>query len=85
MSDPNAEITTGNLTARAARWSATHRKAAVLGWLAFVFVAFAIGSSAGFVFLKDDEIGIGDSNSAEKVLAREFPTERAGAAPCSGR
>ena len=67
-----------NVTARAAGWSARHRKTAVLGWLAFVLVAFAIGSSAGVVFLKDDEVGIGDSHAAEKVLAREFPTERAG-------
>ena len=67
-----------NVTARAARWSAGHRKTAVLGWFAFVLVAFAIGSAAGVVFLKDDEVGIGDSHGAEKVLAREFPTERAG-------
>ena len=67
-----------NLTARAARWSAGHRKAAILGWLGFVLLAFAIGSAAGFVFLKDEETGIGDSRAAEKVLAREFPTQRAG-------
>jgi RND superfamily putative drug exporter len=66
-----------NLTARAARWSAVHRKTAVLGWFAFVLVTFAIGSAAGFVFMKDEEFGIGDSHGAEKVLAREFPTERA--------
>jgi RND superfamily putative drug exporter len=67
-----------NLTARAARWSAAHRRAAVLGWFAFVLIAFAVGSTTGLVFLKDDEVGIGDSNRAEKVLARDFPTERAG-------
>ena len=66
-----------NLTARAARWSAAHRKAAVLGWFAFVLVAFAIGSAAGFVFMKDEEFGIGDSHEAEALLAREFPTQRA--------
>ena len=38
-----------SVTARAARWSAAHRRAAVLGWLAFVLVAFAIGSAAGVV------------------------------------
>jgi uncharacterized membrane protein YdfJ with MMPL/SSD domain len=65
------------LTARAARWSAAHRKTAVLGWFAFVLAAFAIGSAAGVVFMKDEEFGIGDSHGAEKVLAREFPTERA--------
>ena len=34
-----------NLTLRAARWSAAHRWRAVLGWLGFVLVAFARGSS----------------------------------------
>ena len=69
-----------NLTARAARWSAAHRRRAVLGWFAFVVLAFGIGSAAGVVFMKDEEFGIGDSHGAEKVLAREFPTERAGRA-----
>src|SRR6187455_3165539 len=78
MSDGREAIATDNLTARAARWSSAHRKAAVLGWLAFVILAFAIGSAAGFVFLKDEETGIGDSHGAERILAREFPTERAG-------
>src|SRR5262245_61254639 len=78
MSDRHAAIAPDNLTARAARWSAAHRRTAVLGWFAFVLVAFAIGSAAGVVFLKDEETGIGDSNSAERILAREFPTERAG-------
>jgi RND superfamily putative drug exporter len=65
-----------NLTARAARRSAAHRKLAVLGWFAFVLAAFAVGSATGVVYLRADELGIGDSHGAEKVLAREFPTER---------
>ena len=35
-----------SFTARAARWSAAHRKAAVLGWLAFVMVIVAFGGAA---------------------------------------
>jgi uncharacterized membrane protein YdfJ with MMPL/SSD domain len=66
-----------NLAARAARRSAGHRRATVLGWFAFVLVAFAVGSAVGVVPMRDEEFGIGDSHSAEKVLAREFPTERA--------
>src|SRR4051812_25578072 len=66
------------LTARAARWSAAHRRQAILGWLAFVLVTFAVGSAAGVVTMKDEEFGIGDSHGAETVLAREFPTVRAG-------
>ena len=66
-----------NFTARAARWSAAHRKAAVLGWLAFVFVAFAIGSAAGMVTLKAGEGENGESRLADQTLAQQFPRERA--------
>ena len=64
-------------TARAARWSATHRKTAVLGWLAFVVVAFMIGGAVGTVTLKHEDMGNGDSRAAERVLAQQFPRERA--------
>ena len=36
-----------NLAARAGRWSAAHRKAAILGWIVFVIVATLIGGSVG--------------------------------------
>ena len=58
-----------NFTARAARWSASHRKAAVLSWLAFVFVAFALGNAAGTVTLKSQDQGNGESRAANQVLA----------------
>jgi uncharacterized membrane protein YdfJ with MMPL/SSD domain len=75
---PTVERMTGTpFTARAARWSATHRKTAVLGWLAFVVVAFMIGSAVGTVTLKHEDMGNGDSRAAEKVLAQQFPSERA--------
>jgi uncharacterized membrane protein YdfJ with MMPL/SSD domain len=48
----------------------------VLGWLAFVFVAFAIGSSVGLVLMTTEDYAIGDSGAADQVLAREFPNER---------
>ena len=38
---------TSNLAARAGRWSAQHRRKAILGWLAFVFAAVAIGGAIG--------------------------------------
>src|SRR5438874_2666574 len=41
-----------NFTSRVAGWSAAHRGAVVRGWLAFVLVAFALGSVAGMVQLK---------------------------------
>ena len=66
-----------NFTARAARWSATHRKTAVFGWLAFVVVAFLIGSSAGMVTLKAGEGENGQSRLADQTQAQQFPRERA--------
>jgi RND superfamily putative drug exporter len=65
-----------NLTARAARWSARHRWTAVLGWLAFVLVMFAIGSAVGVVTMTTQDYANGDSGAADRVLAREFPNER---------
>ena len=64
--------------ARAARWSAAHRRTAVLSWLAFVVIAFVLGSVAGTVTLKQSDLGNGESLAANRVLAPEFPTERAG-------
>jgi RND superfamily putative drug exporter len=67
-----------NLAARAGRWSATHRRIAVLGWLAFVIIAYAVGSSAGMVTLAPGEAQNGESRLADQTQAREFPSTRAG-------
>jgi uncharacterized membrane protein YdfJ with MMPL/SSD domain len=67
-----------NFTARAARWSASHRKTAVLSWLAFVIIAFALGGAAGTVTLKSQDQGTGESRAANQILAQQFPRERAG-------
>jgi RND superfamily putative drug exporter len=67
-----------NFTARAAKWSATHRKLAVFGWLAFVLVAFMIGSAAGMVTLKAGEGENGQSRQADQTMAKQFPRDRAG-------
>src|SRR4029453_11134261 len=69
--------TPATFTARAARWSAGHRRTAVLGWLAFVFVAYAIGSAGGMGRPKSEGQGEGESRAANRVLAREFPRVRA--------
>jgi RND superfamily putative drug exporter len=36
-----------NIAARAGRWSASHRKTAIFGWLAFVIASIAIGTAVG--------------------------------------
>lgn len=55
-----------------------HRKGVTRGWLAFVLAAFAIGSVAGVVALKQGEGGNGQSERAEQIQAKQFPRERAG-------
>jgi len=67
-----------SLTARAAGWSAARRWRVVLAWLAFVLVAYAIGTVAGVVQITSSDSSIGESGIADRVLAREFPKERAG-------
>jgi uncharacterized membrane protein YdfJ with MMPL/SSD domain len=71
-------MTGANLTLRSARWSAAHRWRVVVGWLAFVLVAFALGQVAGVVQMTSADGAIGESGSADRTLAREFPNERAG-------
>ena len=77
---PTGVSTSGarNLAARAAAWSAARRWKVLLGWLAFVVVAYAVGSAAGVVQMTNADRSLGESGVADRVLAREFPSERAG-------
>ncbi len=59
-----------NIAARAARWSATHRKAAIFGWLAFVIASIVIGGAVGQKTLTDAEAVTGESGRAELALER---------------
>jgi uncharacterized membrane protein YdfJ with MMPL/SSD domain len=63
----------GNLAARAGRWSINHRKTAMLGWLAFVVVALGIAMAAPLQILKADELGIGESGRADKIVSDGYP------------
>jgi uncharacterized membrane protein YdfJ with MMPL/SSD domain len=59
-----------NLAARMGRWSASHWKTAVFGWLAFVVVALLVGNVVGTNMLSEaDSLG-GESGRAERTLAR---------------
>ncbi|HUC00260.1 MAG TPA: MMPL family transporter [Solirubrobacterales bacterium] len=57
-----------NIAARAARWSATHRKLAIFGWLAFVVVSVFVGGAVGQRELTDAEAVSGQSGKAEVAL-----------------
>jgi uncharacterized membrane protein YdfJ with MMPL/SSD domain len=61
-----------NIAARAGRWSAKHRKTAIFGWLAFVLVAVAIGSSLGTKTIPMSQSGTGESGRATKVLTDSY-------------
>jgi uncharacterized membrane protein YdfJ with MMPL/SSD domain len=57
-----------NLAARAGRWSATHRKTAILGWILFVVAATMIGGNIGQKNLKTVESGNGDSKHGSMIV-----------------
>jgi len=61
-----------NLAARAGRWSARHRKAAIGGWLAFVVLASMIGGAVGTSFQDQEDSGTRESGRADKVLNDAF-------------
>ena len=63
---------TRSIAARAGRWSATHRKTAIWGWLAFVVVAFAIGGAVGTKTLQQDQLGVGESGRADRTIEGAF-------------
>jgi len=60
--------------ARAGRWSAQHRKAAIWGWIAFVAVAFVIGGAVG-VKKPTEYIGPGESGRADQLALDHFPKD----------
>ncbi len=64
-----------SIAGRAGRWSAHHKKTAVLGWLAFVALAFVLGGMLGTKQLEDADTGAGESGRADQVLERAFPED----------
>jgi uncharacterized membrane protein YdfJ with MMPL/SSD domain len=57
-----------NLSARAGRWSATHWKTAVFGWIVFVAVLVALPSLVKSKQVASADITSGDSKVAEQIL-----------------
>jgi RND superfamily putative drug exporter len=62
-----------NIAARMGRWSASHWKIAVFGWLAFVVVAFMIGAKVGTKNLSTEDTSTGQSHRADLILKQGFP------------
>src|SRR5438094_46112 len=63
-----------NLAARVGRWSAQHRKAAVIGWIAFVVLAVVVGGKIGQNNLDKSATGSGESKRGDMIVeAAGFP------------
>jgi uncharacterized membrane protein YdfJ with MMPL/SSD domain len=66
----------GNLAERAGRWSAQHRKKAIIGWLLFVVLATVIGGKVGQQTLESSKMGNGESKQHDMIVdAAGYPTE----------
>ena len=58
-----------NLAARMGSWSASHRKTAIFGWLAFVIAAIVIGTAAGSKTIdQNNNNTVGPSQRADQIL-----------------
>ncbi|HEX5619806.1 MAG TPA: MMPL family transporter [Solirubrobacteraceae bacterium] len=68
----------GGIAARAGRWSARHKKTAILGWLAFVIVALIAGNLAGTKEPSDADQYDGESRAAAKLVEDAGFSEAAG-------
>jgi len=65
-------VHTKTFAGRMGRWSARHRKTAIVGWIAFVVIAFAVGNAVG-TQKPDHQDYIGDSGQAAKLFDNHFP------------
>ncbi len=67
-----------NLAARVGRWSAQHRKAAIVGWVLFVVLAVVVGGKVGQNDVDESATGSGESKRGDMIVdAAGFP-EQAG-------
>jgi uncharacterized membrane protein YdfJ with MMPL/SSD domain len=67
------------IAARAGRWSAQHRKTAILGWLAVVIAAFILGGPMGTGTKTTEQAAAGDSGRAQTISEDAFPDSTTGA------
>ena len=65
-----------NLAARAGRWSAQHRRTAILGWILFVVLAVVVGGKVGQNDLDESATGSGESKRGDMIVeAAGFPDQ----------
>jgi len=64
---------TRNLAASAGRWSAKHRKTAIIGWILFVVLAYIGGGAMGTNTLTPEQAGVGESGKADRIVSGAHP------------
>ena len=64
-----------NIAARMGRWSASHRKLAIFGWLAFVLSAIVVGTAVGQKTIDQQNNNVGQANRADQILKQAGFTE----------
>ena len=57
-----------NVAARMGRWSASHWKTAVFGWIAFVVLAIAAGTVVGTKQIDQRDANVGQAHKADQIL-----------------
>ncbi len=62
-----------NFAASAGRWSAQHRKTAIIGWIVFVVLAFVVGGKVGTNTLTNEQAGVGESGRADRIVSGAYP------------
>ncbi len=62
-----------NIAARMGRWSASHWKTAVFGWLVFVIAALFVGNFIGTKNIDNADANVGQAHKADQILKNAFP------------
>jgi uncharacterized membrane protein YdfJ with MMPL/SSD domain len=62
-----------SFAARAGRWSARHRRAAISGWLAFVVLAIAASAFMPMQMLTASQSAVGESGAGARAADKAFP------------
>src|SRR6476469_3209579 len=62
-----------NIAARMGRWSASHWKTAVFGWLVFVVAAFMVGNLVTTKNIDTADANVGQAHKADQILKHAFP------------
>jgi RND superfamily putative drug exporter len=57
-----------NIAARMGRWSASHRKTAIFGWLAFVVASFVLGSAVGLQTIDETDFNVGEARRGDHII-----------------